>query len=50
MKTQKRMEENKRTIEAEVDGAYRCFVNVIVNGIRRSYRYEEILEVEEEIR
>ncbi|ADZ82460.1 hypothetical protein [Cellulosilyticum lentocellum] len=40
----------KRTIEAEVDGAYRCFVNVIVNGIRRSYRYEEILEVEEEIR
>lgn len=34
-----------KVVEAIVDGAYPYFINVIINGIRVSYAYEEVLEV-----
>ena len=34
-----------RVLEVEVDGAYPSFINVVINGIRRSYSYDEVLEV-----
>lgn len=34
-----------KVIEVKVDGCYEHFVNVIVRGIRRSYSWDDILEI-----
>ena len=34
-----------KRMEVEVDGVYNHFLNVMVNGIRRSYLYEDVIRV-----